>query len=349
MPKRVLIYCMHWPGYAGHYLARALRRLGHDVVTMGAPKACDWHYIPLPARYLWQPDIAVEPAGELKVSRALEILGAFRPGWQPNLILNTESVGEYIAGKTPVCPIVYYAIDNHIHPYCYEPGRVTMIRRFAHWFVAHSVGFFTPSDPGVHWLPCGYDPYIHRYLVPIEDRPYSIGMIGAPYADRKTLIQTLAGEFDVLTGIGPMFADYTALYNQCKISLCDPLHEDVAMRVFETAAMGCVLLARPTPDFDGLGLVADTHYLAYQHPHDALLQARSVLSDPARLQALSDNVRQWVTGHSWDDRARELLRVVFGEDTPASPTPDRVNIDGMRALWAKEHDPYLVLVGGKHG
>ena len=69
---KILIACIHYPSASGRFIARAFRRLGHDVRTTGPSTGAGIWGIEVDPRWIWTPDF--DPDG----------------AWKPELIITAE-------------------------------------------------------------------------------------------------------------------------------------------------------------------------------------------------------------------------------------------------------------------
>lgn len=294
LKKRVLVAAIHYPIASGRYIARALRRLGHDVRTVGPATGRSVWGMELPEGTEWVPDY--EWSGYLELRE-----------WTPDLIITADSAFSVQGPKGT--PHVVYGVDNHVRDYRHA--------EFDHLFLAHSNGHRI-GEPNVTHLPCAYDPEMHVKLTDWDRRPQHAAMIGVMYEDRARIVNGM-GEagLRVLAGTGAILDAYTHYYNQALISVCKSIKDDLAQRVFETAAMGCLILSDTVPDMARLGLEEGVHYVGYNTPDEAVERALEIVHEwePARVPAMIDASRAWVKPHTWDARVQTILDMVFGEGT----------------------------------
>jgi hypothetical protein len=289
---KVLVAAIHYPIASGRYIARALRRLGHEVHTIGG---CTGNYIwglEVDPRYVWEPTLP-------------------KTGWKPDLVITADSA--YTTGVDYDCPHVVYGVDNHVRDY-------DLGRKFDHLFLAHRTGPTLPTvnkagkpKRGITWLPCGYDPEWHINAMPWDSRPVHAAFVGMPYPKRQQYIQALVeARFSVNAGIGALMDDYTAVYNHAKVSLCLSFNGDVAQRIFESAAMGNVILSDRCTDFPLLGFRPGVHYLPIESPDHAVEQMTRVINYPEDGRRISQQAQEWVREHTWDNRVRVILEWLGG-------------------------------------
>jgi len=287
---KIQIVAIHYPVASGRYIARAFRRLGHDVRTVGYSTGASIWGMQVDPRHIWRPNA---PADAVFVD------------WKPDVIIIADSAIQYHNFTHDDVPHVVWGVDNHVRNYR-QPG-------VCHYFLGHHDG---PTQPVAHedesWLPCAYDPEAFgRDTLPWQ-RPIHVGMAGVMYKKRAAIMRRLSERFNALGAMGVLYDEYRAFYNRALVSLCVSAAGDVAQRVFETAAMGCVILSDPCADFDRLGFVEGEHYLPFSSPDEALRQMDYLVHDAPveRVYELAENAYQWAQPHTWDARAEQLITVM---------------------------------------
>ena len=91
------------------------------------------------------------------------------------------------------------------------------------------------------------------------------------------------------------------------------MNGDVAQRVFESAAMGNVILSDRCTDFDELGFRAGTHYLPVDSPEQAIEQMTRVINYPQDGRRITQQAKEWVEDHTWDNRVNVILEWLGGQ------------------------------------
>jgi hypothetical protein len=304
--KRILVAAIHYPIASGRYIARALRRMGHDVKTVGPYAGRDVWGMQLPEGSEWKPDWLIDEDLQ-SLSEAMERFHSQPPvtnSWTPDLIINADSAYRYQVIHY-VGQQVVFGVDNHVRDY-------RMLGNFDHLFLAHSTGY-RMGEPNVTWLPCAYDPELHYVEIPWDQRPFHAAMIGVVYKERAQIINKMAeAGLRVLAGTGAILDAYRANYNQALIGVCRSIKGDMAQRVFETAAMGCLILSDKVPDMEKLGMVDGVHYVGYKTPEEATARALEIVNEwePERVKAMIDASLEWVKPHTWDARCQTILEVI---------------------------------------
>lgn len=277
---RILIVANHYPVCSARYMTAACARLGHDVRHVGAAMGRHIWGLELDARTVWQPD------GDLDTRWR---------DWQPDLVVVMDSDPAILNTVDFDAPTVVYGVDNHVRDY----------RRpqFDRYFLAHRGVSLMDWGGDMQHLPCAYDPVTFTPSpLPFAERPYDVAMIGVMYPQRWALVDALkAAGLRVAIGTGLVYEQYARVYHQARVSLCASFCGDVAQRVFETAALGCVVLSDPCPDF---ALLQPRGVLVYRDLDEAVALAQVALHEGAPLAVES---QAWVRGHTWDARAREIV------------------------------------------
>ena len=316
----ILIVANHYAVCSARYATSAFERLGHTVKHVGPAMGRDIWGLTLPAEYKWEPkprDFGEKPNLVIMMDSDPRLLDDFKVKLDhqgAKLILTGDGIPKDY-------PAVVWGVDNHARDY----------RRdwFDHYFLAHrqvSVMNWelkavspgpTSEYPDTIWsyqntdmthLPCCYDPTLHTpSLIPFEERKYDVGMIGVMYPQRWTLVEALreAG-FDVLAGCGLVYENYVAAYHHSRIALNVSVGGDVAQRVFETAAMGCVVMTDDCSDFSILK--PDGFWLLDDLESETVIQAcKDILHEPEHAQVMVGQSQRWVEGHTWDERAKRIV------------------------------------------
>lgn len=205
------------------YFLESFRQLGHDVKWAGYYRTAD---IPLTRSLL----------------DARSLLGQLPPRWYPDLIvLGDESTQPLVLGlETLPVPVVWYAIDSHIH---------------ANWHIYYAAAFdvifvaqkdWTPAyhldgdRQHVSWMPLFCHQSNDRDLGLTREIPLSfIGTLNAARnPDRVNLIQRLQARYPIVVQSGP----YHETFNQSMMVLNQSVANDVNFRVFQAMACGALLL-----------------------------------------------------------------------------------------------------------
>lgn len=292
---RLFVHCIHYPVCSGRYMVDAYRRLGHQVYHSGEFTGRRIWGMDVPAEYAWRP----EPPP---------------PDWTPDLAILMDTAYQWhYEGNAPT---VVHSVDNHVRD-LRQPG-------ILHYFLAHrSVSVMAwgdtqytnllPVAPGFNefpgkpyadmtHLPCAYDPHwFTPSPIAWEDREYDVCCLGFMYPQRRVLVEAFkrAG-LRVLAGTGLVYDNYAAAYQNSRVSLCVSARGDLAIRVFETAAMGCAVLSDPLGDLQAFPNHPITEYRSIE---EAVERARALQNQPEVGAACA----AWAEGETWDARCRVIL------------------------------------------
>lgn len=294
----ILCICVKYPVASGRYMTDAFRRLGHSVYVLGPETGNKVWGIEVNPKYAWR-----EPF--------------IPPGWKPDLVITMDTNYNPIVNYD--CPHVIYSVDNHVRDVKHDSA----YPHYDKYFLAHHDGPARPvcEDCGHIWLPCGYDDLAFTPSpIPMAERKYDVACVGYPYERRQRIVSLMqdAG-LNVYAGLGPLYEEYRDIYHNAKISLCVSAAGDVAQRVFETAAMGCVILSDPLMDATRLymqpfnstvGMGFCTHY-EYTTDEGAVNIAKTILADPVGLLAMAGDIsKNWARPHTWIARVQTILETM---------------------------------------
>lgn len=299
---RILLSTIHYPVAASRYVYWALKRMGHEVITVGPavgpflPWANGTNLEP----YEWKPDIAMGPSeyGQHNASPLKDALALLHT--PPDLIIQMDA--HFVMGGKAPCPNVLWAIDNHLERY----GAYDTFDRI---FIAHSWGYMHEL-PNAEWLPCAHDPLHHFVIDESAPRPYDVMVIGVGYPQREAVVAALRGAgIKVLASTGKIYSEYNRLYNQAKIALVVSSQHDLAMRVFENMAQGCLVVADEEPDMAKAGFEDGVHYLQYRTLSEAVATVGDALKyhGSARIDEIAMRAREAVKPHTWQSRIERIL------------------------------------------
>lgn len=296
---KILITAMHYPVASARYMASAFERLGHTVRTAGPAmgnamwgQAWDDKYtwIPNPPTKRWKPDFVLHMDGN----------------WCP---LDLQAFD---------CPKIVYGVDNHVRDYRFvAPEWDDLYTEWDHLFLAHGHGH-RMDDDNVTWLPCGYDPTLHTPGLPYAERSIDVAMLAVPYGPRQSLT------YAILEAIKPInfryglaiYEGYASTYQNAKISLVRSAAGDVAQRVFETAATGCLVVMDSCHDAGILGLIHDKNCLMYDNNERAIKHIANALREPEGAARVAAAGQAWALEHTWDARAQTIIEHMSREGAP---------------------------------
>lgn len=279
---KILITCIHYPVASGRYVFNALKRLGHDVRSAGPCTGNQIWGVEVDPAYMWVPD---KPEAD----------------WTPDLVIHMDSHPDFTPERQGDMPHVVYGVDNHVQDYR------QMV--FDHLFLAHQYGYRI-GEENVTWLPCGYDPTWFTPGPPLAQRPNDAAMIGWMYDRRAELIYGLrerAPHLRIVYGLGAVYEHYRAAYHGAILSLCQSFYGDVAQRIYETAAMGCMILTDPLHDADAVGLIDGVNCRVYESVDHCAAIIRELQNDLSQAQQIAAAGQAWAMPHTWDARAQVII------------------------------------------
>ena len=289
----VLLIAIQYPVCSARYAYDALVRLGHDARVSGPHAGAGLWGQTVDERYIWTP-----PAPE--------------DDWAPELliIMDAHLPGDVAEGYT--CPVVVYGVDSHVRSYAqYKADR---------FFLAHQGVCLRPWDAACEHLLCGYDPNVFTPGKPWRARQYDAALIGVLYNRRAELLyailEALPAQVRIAYGTGPVYDEYAGIYQDARISLVSSTNGDMAMRLWETAAMGCLLLTDWCPDMDGAGLEDGENCLVYTSPQDAAGKVRWVLEHPDEAEQIALAGQQWAQSGTWDARLQRIVDWAEAQNAP---------------------------------
>ena len=282
----ILIVCVKYPVCSGRYVTDAFRRLGHTVYVLG-PETQDriWG-IRVNPKYAWHEDF-------------------IPPGWKPDLCITCDTNYNPILNYD--CPHVIYTVDSHVRD-------VTNPEGYPHYdklFLAHHDGPARPvcEDCGHVWLPCAFDDIAFTPSpIPMAERKYDVAIVGMPYERRARIVSLMqdAG-LSVYAGLGPLYDEYRDIYHNAKISLCVSIAGDVGQRVFETAAMGCMILTDPCADLARLDFPFMNSAIYYSDNEAVEIAQQMTRFYPVLKDASALAFSVWAKPHTWIARAQTIL------------------------------------------
>ena len=291
---KILIAAAHFPVASGRFIARAFRRLGHDVRTVGPAMGNEIWGMKVEEKHVWNPDWVYGVDGVVSITNPDDA------GWIPDLEITADCGFTITSGID--CPHVVWGMDNHVRRY-------DMIT-FDAYFLAHSWANHS-DEPKFNWLPPCYDPEAHTDLV-LADRPVDVGMVAVAYQERIDMVgKFMASNVEVKACTGLLWEEYNMAYNLTKIALVKSMCGDLTQRFFEGMAQGCCVLADRVVDAEKLGFIAGVDYWTYSTPDEAVREAK-MLIDTGLYKTIAKNGQNKVRSfhHTWDDRALKLLETM---------------------------------------
>lgn len=314
------------------FFCRAMRRLGHEVITVG-PYSGDGGSIPWPGaptfpQYVDKPNIALpEHLSSYPVSAIAPIL----PG-DVDLVFSFDA-GFRLTGRLPGVPTVLYGTDPHALNYA------PYYQEYDYFFSAQKQS--ETSCPGAIWVPLAFDPEVHRRdnMIMPEDRPIDVCFVGVmgespaqssnPYWQRYRAVHALSEQFNTFYQQGLIFEECTAQYNQAKISYNWSSSWDLPMRLWEGAAYGCCVVTNRLPYLEEVGFVDGVTCIVYDSQEELIAKVDKVLTNTIDgmpyWQWIAINGNDMVNGRpvehltvnydwpqTYDSRVQHMLEVIHG-------------------------------------
>jgi hypothetical protein len=303
--RKVLLVTVAFPVAISRFLYWGLQAAGAEVTVVGPCTGTflPWHGgIHVAREYVWTPDLMLPGNTELQqkpltIAEVCENLG--RSDF--DLVIQTDT--EYqLAGPTP-CKVVCFAVDNHVRDY--------KQREWDLIFGGHSWGYRS-QEPIFRWTPCAYDPQWH-FDKGLE-RPIDVAIVGVlmpngeTYKNRMEGVSALISNgISVVASTGKVYYDYNNIYGVAKIALCASSRGDLACRIFENMAQGCLILTDRVADLHKLGFVEDVHYLGWSSYPELVVQAKKGLNTELRERIVAA-AKEKVYPHQWKARAEYILK-----------------------------------------
>lgn len=319
----ILIVANHYAVCSARYAADAFARLGHtvhsqhpDAVNSDGLGRSIWG-LQLPEHYTWQP---TQPMNQY----------ICRGDWDLVVFMDSDPKAldyalmfndpDYAHIHTTRRTVVW-GVDNHVRDY----------RRdwFEHYFLAHHSPSLMPYTTGrwynnkspknvgesvlgmemylnMTYLPCAYDPQWHTPSpIPWQERQYDVAVLGMMYPQRIAAVKELqAAGLKVAWGCGAVYETYRDLHHQSRIALNLSFNGDVGQRVFETAAMGCLVMSDPCPDYE---LLKPNGFWLLEEGKSITEQVQTVLAQPDVANDMVARSLAWVNAHTWDNRAKRIV------------------------------------------
>ena len=293
---KILITCTHYAVSSGRYAYDALKRLGHDVRSAGPAMGTEIWGMAVDEQYAWMPDVPEKD-------------------WTPDLTIHMD--GNWKPDKQYGGLNVVYGVDNHVRDYRGV--------NYDHLFLAHGTGFRI-GDENATWLPCGYDPVWFDGGPKLTERPMDVALVGVMYNTRAELLYALrihAPGVSISYGTGAIYREYADAYRNAKISLVRSAGQDVAIRVWETAAMGCLLVMDWCHDCEALGLEHEKNCLIYHTPEEAALRVNWVMANPDEAVKIAKAGQAWAKPSTWDARLQVIVDWAEAQNKPKRASKPR--------------------------
>lgn len=299
---RIVVVGVAGPTSTSTFMERALRQLGHDIVPVS--------YRTLMATY--GPDAFHRDLLEIGRSYGTDAVVVCKGGGGSLPMISPDVLRE-IPAKT-----VYWFPDN-IDVAGHEFGALAAACKAVCATSKVSCDYFAANGcPDVNQVFEGFDPEVFAYR-PVEKK-YDVAFVGSLDAERQAGLQALKEAGIQVHSIQAYNEDLSRFYNECRIALNFMIGrgEIFSDRVFQVLASGACLLTG-----DCLDLHAAFPNIGTEHEPlarwttgdytDLQAQARALLADPKRQQAVAMRGLAEVQRYRWRNQMEKLVRVIQGE------------------------------------
>ncbi len=301
------------------YFGRDFQALGHRVIHVGLGSDADVRLRMVPSN--WQSIWACLPAG-----------------WRPDLVVVGDHSGQPIVVGLEFLeiPLVWYAIDSHIHLSWHQPYASV----FDVVFVAQK-GYVAAygADPVrqiIEWMPVFCDTHVDRRIEVARDVSLSfVGTLNPRWNPaRVQLIDRLRTNVAIEVQTGP----YVELFNRSRMVLNQCVADEINFRTMQAMACGALLLM-PQVGHGFDELFQDGTHCAIYRPGDV-----EQIVDLVRFYERHDGTRRRLAdrgyaavqeAHTSLHRARRILEVVTGPDVPAMVRARRTKLLAVQSQLAQ--------------
>jgi len=223
-----------------------------------------------------------------------------------DFVLRVDDGLDYELPELPV-PVVWWAIDTHLHPDWYA-GQAPS---YAHLFCAQQNGAKTLVKRGLlaSWLPLACDPEVHQpHDVPLDHELCFIGnLVPGPRVD---LLARLKRRWPAMLVDQRYFDEMAKAYSASKIAFNRSVRDDVNMRVFEAMACGALLVTNDLSANGQAELFQDgVHFATYEGHTDLLDKVEWYLRNEEVRKCVAAAGRQKVlAAHTYRHRMEQVLQ-----------------------------------------
>lgn len=278
---------------AGEYLARAAKRKGLNVITVGPYFGTEMPYgtdggMKVSKEYDNKPDIIVSKTDSAPIwfiENKLDI---------PVDVWLDVDAGFCLDGTPKHGKHIRFLTDPHVlrNRYDSRPN--------------YDITFCSQKRymrGGEVYLPYGYDKIWHS---PMDvEKTYDVALVGNIYNHRVELFNNLK-HLRTFFKVGIAKEDMRRIYNQAYIGLNWSTLDDMNARVFEIMACGICPVMNEVTDMKGF-LVPDEDYIKFDNQSDAIQKINYLLEHKDKLEQIAKNAKDKMNGHSWDDRLQSIL------------------------------------------
>lgn len=289
------------------YLSEPFREMGHEVKWASVHPGAD---------------VVLEPF----LVEATSVLAALPSGWSPDLIvLGDESMFPKILGLEALSiPLVWYAIDSHIHHTWHRPYAAVWDFIFVaqkEWVPLYAL---EPARQSVTWQPLFCHASHDRDLkLPRTSPLVFVGTLNPVWnPDRVELMRRLQARYpiDVRTGV------YGEIFNQAQMVLNQSVAGDVNFRTFQAMACGAMLVTeRVGNGFSDL-FQDRVHCVVYEKGNvDQIVEIAQYYGErPLEREAIAHQGHQTVLAHHTSHRRAEALLSLIARSDVSSMVNKRL-------------------------
>ncbi len=232
-------------------------------------------------------------------------------GWEPDVVLVRDAEFYLMPAdlqRVP-CPIVGLIGDYNL-----SLSRLLPVMGVFDHFLCDSKGVRVFQKLGFEnsefFCLYGHDPQVH---VPYQGpKDLDVVFVGSLDPNVQTIrekfvcrIARLHPRLRVMIAEQVFDRDYANLLGRAHLVFNRSIRDEANMRFFEGGACGSVVMNNPLEELDQLGFVPNRDYLAYDDPEEAIDRFFSL--SPAQREEFRSNVQASLVGHSYDDRAQQLI------------------------------------------
>ncbi len=232
-------------------------------------------------------------------------------GWEPDVVLVRDSEFYLMPEdlqRVP-CPIVGLIGDYNL-----SLARLLPVMGVFDHFLCDTKGvrFFQKLgfENSEFFCLYGHDPGLHRPSPGPKD--LDVVFVGSLDPNVQTIrekfvcqVARLHPRLRVVIAEQVFDEQYANLLGRSHLVFNRSIRDEANMRFFEGGACGSVVMNNPLEELELLGFKANRDYLAYDDPEEAIDRFFSL--SPAQREEFQHNVQASLVGHSYDERAQQLI------------------------------------------
>lgn len=263
----------------GHFFVKPFRKLGHEVLWLGASSGCD-----------------VQLERTLPLSGLINLLASrnFQPDlvvWadicKPPTVIGIESLPAVTIG---------FSIDQYCNPWHTSYGAAFDVMMLAQ---KDYLPGFEEANPGyeLEWQPLFCDSY--KDTDPGLERDIPVSFVGTVTGSINKSRKKFLNDFKSLQPVFVTQGNYVPIYNRSRIVVNQSAAGELNFRIFEAMGCGAAVLTEDTSNGLHELFTPDEDILLYPlgNPKAAAEVARKALKDPNQLAELAAKGRRKVLKH----------------------------------------------------